>query len=694
MLNNKYHIISKAIMLSAVITSLNISQSCSPSGTAVTDSDYASYPVKTSSLDEMTYSPKGTLFSLWAPSAEAVKVNIYQSGDVTRDFGGLDDASRGSSSMESAATPLLSQSLKRQKDGSWTGTVRKDLMGLFYTFQIMKDGEWLGETPGINAKAVGLGGRRAAVIDMSKTDPQGWNEDKAPILNSTDEIIIYETHHRDFSMDPNAGIRNMGKFLAYTERGTRNSFGASTGTDHLVEMGITHLHILPSFDSDGNEAKDYYNWGYDPLNYNVPEGRYSTDPSDPYARITEFKQMVKALHEAGIRVVLDVVYNHTSTTGDSNFDLTVPGYFYRHNEDGSYSNGSGCGNETASEREMMRRFMVESVKYWITEYHIDGFRFDLMGIHDIETMNQIRSAATQLRPDIFIYGEGWSAGDCQLDTDLLASKANTARMPGISAFGDELRDAIRGPFSDDSKGAFLIGKQGNAESIKFGIVGAINHPDIDYTKVNYSSEPWAEQPTQMISYVSCHDDMCLGDRIKNNMSKFPEAKRIEAQKLAETIVLMSQGVPFIFSGEEILRDKKMVHNSFKSPDSVNTIEWDNKTRYADLYNYLKGLIAIRKTHPAFHMGDADAVRKNLRFIETGTETSLAFQIDGKAAGDSWGKIIVAFNGSTSKPLTLGIDKGSYVVICEKGRIDAMGLRNMTSDKITVAPTSAVILYTE
>ena len=327
------------------------------------------------------------------------------------------------------------------------------------------------------------------------------------------------------------------------------------------------VHILPSFDyasvDETRLGKPQYNWGYDPVNYNVPEGGYSTDPYKPEVRINEFKQMVQALHKAGIKVILDVVYNHTWNIDGSNFQRTCPDYF-----------GSGCGNETASEREGMRQFMIESVKYWVDEYHIDGFRFDLMGVHDIETMNAIRAAVPQ---DIFIYGEGWSAGSCAY-TGELAMKANINKMPGIAAFSDEMRDALRGPWDSNSKAAFLGGVKGNEESIKFGIVGAIKHPGVDYSKVNYSKAPYASEPTQMIAYVSCHDDMCLVDRLKASVKGITPDELIRLDLLAQTAVLTSQGVPFLLSGEEMLRDKKGVHNSYESPDSINHLDWDNTHR--------------------------------------------------------------------------------------------------------------------
>lgn len=399
--------------------------------------------------------------------------------------------------------------------------------------------------------------------------------------------------------------------------------------------------------------------------------------------------MVQSLHAHGIRVVLDVVYNHTFSHTTSNFDLTAPKYFYRFNEDGTYSDGSGCGNETASEKEMMRKFMIESVLYWAREYHIDGFRFDLMGIHDIETMNQLAKALKAYDQTIFIYGEGWSAGTCQYDQTELAMKAACHRMPYISAFGDELRDAVRGPFSDDSKGAFLCGENGFEQSIRFGLVGAIEHPDVDYTKVNYSEKPWATEPYQMISYVSCHDDMCLSDRLRKNLPE-NEAKDIAALKLGETIVLCSQGVPFIFCGEEVFRDKKQVHNSFCSPDEINSIEWERRHTYSDVYQYMKEMIAIRKAHKVFHMGSADAVRKYVSFLDS-PEKSIVMHLDGMTIGDSWSSVYVVFNGSVDTPAKINIPEGEYTVICQNGEISHLGLAESKGGEIEVAPTCAMIL---
>lgn len=636
---------------------------------------FEEYPIPEGKLVEMEYSPIETKFTLWAPTAEEVRVLLYDSGN------------------EGSAYQTLS--LEMGEDGIWNTSIKEDLKGKFYTFNVKVNGKWLGDTPGIMAKAVGVNGKRAAVIDLRSTDPEGWANDVRPLLKDYADIIVYEMHHRDFSLDSVSGIRNKGKFLALTELGTTTSQGEKTCIDHLKELGVTHVHILPSYDyasvDESKPDKAQYNWGYDPQNYNVPDGSYSTDPYKPDVRIKEFKQMVQALHKAGIRVVLDVVYNHTFNTEESNFERTVPGYFYRQTKDGKPANGSGCGNETASDRAMMRKYMVESVLYWINEYHIDGFRFDLMGIHDIETMNEIRAAVDKIDPSIFIYGEGWAASAPQLDQEELAMKANIYKMPRIAAFSDEMRDGLRGGWDDDRKGAFLIGQPGHEMSIKFGLVGAVKHPQVINDSVNYSKEPWALQPTQMISYVSCHDDMCLADRLKATMPDATDEERASLHKLAETFVFTSQGVPFIFAGDEMMRDKKGIHNSYNSPDSINTIDWRNKTIHHDVFDYVRELITLRKNHPAFRMGDADKVRQYMEFLPVEGSNLVAFILKDNANGDSWKNIIVAFN-SRKEPAKLSIPAGRYTIVCKDGKIKQSGMGQVSGNKIIVPARSAMIIH--
>lgn len=616
-------------------------------------------------FNEVVYSPKSTTFSL-TTSPDVKKVDVVISDN------------------DSDTAQQLVKSMKRVGAGKWKLTVKNDLKGKYYVFSVYNQAQ-PDHTPGVFAKAVGVNGKRGAIVDLKDTDPDGWADDVRPELKNPCDLIIYEMHHRDFSMDMSSGIKNKGKFLALTE---------PAAISHLRRLGVNAVHILPSFDfASIDESKPdvaQYNWGYDPLNYNVPEGSYSTNAADPKTRIREFKQMVQALHKAGIRVILDVVYNHTFDINGSNFQKTYPDYFFRKNAEGKYSDGSGCGNETASDKELMREFMKESVAYWVNEYHIDGFRFDLMGVHDIETMNEIHDVVAKIDPTIYIYGEGWSAGSCAYLQDKLAIKANARQLNGIGAFSDEMRDALRGPFSDDTKGGFLAGVPGQEESIKFGIAGAISHPQIDMTKVNYSKVPWTNEPSQMVAYVSCHDDMCLTDRLRSSIPYIGDDELIRLDLLAQTAVLTSQGVPFILSGEEMLRDKKGVHNSYRSPDSINRLDWNNLKRYPQVFDYYAGLISLRKQHPAFRMGSADEVRKNLCFLEA-PEGVVAYQLKNNAGGDSWKNIIVVLN-SQKTPQTVDVPENTYTMVVANGKVDANGIGLLSGKTLTVAPQSALIVH--
>ena len=641
---------------------------------------------------EMIYSKVKTLFNLNAPTTvnldgmtgattqidkkKQVEIHIYEDGQ--------------------GGKAIKTIKMKASGENRWEATVKGDLKGKFYTFDIGK-----GETPGVFAKAVGVNGMRGAIVDMAETNPQGWENDQRPVIQSPADLVIYEMHWRDFSIDVSSGLKNKGKFLALTE---------PKAIEHLKNLGVNAVHILPSFDyASVDETKldtPQYNWGYDPKNYNVPEGSYSTDPYNPVTRIKEFKQMVQALHEAGIRVILDVVYNHTFNIDHSNFQLTYPDMYYRKTADGKYSDGSGCGNETASEKPLMREFMLESVKYWIDEYHIDGFRFDLMGVHDIETMQQIRAEVNKIDPSIYIYGEGWSAGSCAYPVDKLAMKANTQQLNGIGAFSDDMRDALRGPFSDDHKGALLAGIPGEEESLKFGIVGGIAHPQVDMTKVNYDKKPWTNNPTEQISYVSCHDDMCLVDRLKASIpsltdKNIPEKERtaelIRIDQLAQTAVFTSQGVPFILSGEEMLRDKKGVHNSYNSPDSINHLDWNNLQRYPQLFTYYKNLIQLRKNHPAFRLATGDKVRQHLEFLpavnskDVKQDCLVGFLLKDLQGIDAWKTIVVIYNFN-KEAKEMAIPEGNYTIACCNGTIDEAGLGEVSGKEVLVDGQSALILF--
>ena len=609
---------------------------------------------------ESVYSSESTTFTLLAPDGSQPKLRIYKEGE--------------------GGKAIKTVSMKQVGKDTFTAKVKGDLMGKFYTFDVGK-----GECPGVFAKAVGVNGKRAAIIDMAKTNPVGWEDDNFIYTKNPCDLVIYEMHHRDYSIDPSANIKDGGKYMALTHH---------NAIQHLKDLGINAVHFQPSFDfasvDETQLDKPQFNWGYDPVNYNVPDGSYATNPYKPDVRIYEFKRMVQSLHDAGIRVIMDVVLNHTNDVAGSNFERTYPGYFYRMKQDGSYANGSGCSNETASEKPYMRQYMVESFKYWASEYHIDCFRVDLMGIHDIETMNLIQKAVKEINPSAFIYGEGWAAEAPQLPESQLAMKANVYKLDGIAAFSDEIRDALRGPFSDNNKSAFLGGLPGNDESLKFGIVGAVEHPQVDITKVNYSKAFWAKQPSQMISYVSCHDDMCLTDRLRASIPNITTDELISLDLLAQTAVFTSQGVPFMLAGEEMLRDKKGVHNSYNSPDEINHLDWNNLKKYPQVFDYYRRLIALRHNHPAFRLGDAKLVRKHLQFLPS-PEGVVAFHLKDNAGGDRWKDIVVVLNG-TKKDVEIKLPVTSYTIVCKEGLIEEKGLQTIHDNKVTAGAQSATVLY--
>ncbi len=662
------------LVLSAAFASAVVASAQSQNTPRYMESEYASWPVYRGPDLELSLDATGTYFTLWSPKAEAAEVIIYDTDRNT--------------------APVQILQMKPSDNGTWRVAVPEMLYGKFYTFRVTVGGKKLAETPGVWAKAVGTNGERAAIIDFAATNPEGWAADKGPELKNITDAVIYEMHHRDFSVHPSSGIVHKGKFLALTEPETRSTLGDATGIEHLKELGITHVHILPSYDynsvDESNLPSNQYNWGYDPFNYNVPEGSYSTNPADPAVRIREMKEMIKALHDAGIGVVMDVVYNHTANNDDSNFSLTAPGYYYRHRPDGSYSDASGCGNETASDRAQMRDFIVNSVKYWAQEYHIDGFRFDLMAIHDIETMNKVAAELKRINPSIFVYGEGWTAGDSPLPAEQRALKENVDKMTGIAVFSDDIRDAVKGHYSDAGDRGFATGKPGNAETVKIGIVASTAHPQVDYAKGNNSKFPYAGAPTEIINYVSCHDDLTLTDKLAASMPGSTEAARQRAARLAQTIVFTSQGTPFMFAGEEVFRDKKGVHNSYKSPDSVNAIDWTLKNKNADQFNYYRELIKLRKAHPAFRMTTAREIAKNIVFDKVTSPNVISYSIKNHANGDEWKEIKLVFNGSES-PFVAKVPKGDWIVVARDGQIKADGLTTSKGGTIVVEPTSALIL---
>ncbi|MFZ9207299.1 MAG: type I pullulanase [Sediminibacterium sp.] len=631
------------------------------------------YPVYNGKDLGLTYSPAAATFKIWAPTATAARLNVYKS-----DMGG---------------SVIRSINMNKGENGVWQITVPENLKNSYYTFQVNIDNAWSEEVVDPYAKACGTNGLRAQVIDLKETNPVGWEKDKSPnfsVSNKQTDAVIYELHVRDASIHASSGIKNKGKFLGLAEVGTKNSAGQYTGLSHLKEFGVTHVHLLPFYDYnsvDETKAAVQYNWGYDPVNYNIPEGSYSTNPSDGKVRIKELKELIKTMHSNGLRIIMDVVYNHTALTKNSNFNILVPDYYYRKRADGTFSDASSCGNETASDHAMFQKFMIESVVYWVKEYHIDGFRFDLMGIHDIETMNLISDTLHKIKPSIVLYGEGWTSSSSPLPDDKRALKKNAAQLNGIAVFSDDMRDGIKGSVFNINDRGFATGQIENSESVKFGIVAAGTHPQINYSKVNYSKEPYTAGPAGLINYADCHDNNILWDKIELSFKEASVAQRTKMHELAYAIVLTAQGASFLHAGTEFLRTKNGVENSFDKGDVVNGINWDLKTKNNASYQFIKNLVQIRRAHPAFRMQTAQQIATHLNFENNQPAGIIAYTLNGAAVGDSWKKIWVAFNGSQN-PQTLTVPKGTWKV----------GFYGQDAPKIgnnfTLAGSSAVILYGE
>ncbi|MBL7744586.1 MAG: type I pullulanase [Chitinophagaceae bacterium] len=643
--------------------------------------DISKYPAYKGNDLGLKYSPAASSFKIWSPPASEAEIILYAAGEK--------------------GAPLSKHPMIKGKEGVWLANLKGDLKGKFYTFRVRINGKWSNEVPDPYVKTVGVNGKRGMIIDLKKTNPAGWEKDKSPAFRAATDAVIYELHVRDASIAANSGIRNKGKFIGLTEKGTRGPDGVFTGLDHLKELGITHVHLLPSYDfysiDETKPDKPQYNWGYDPLNYNVPEGSYSTNSDNGVTRIKEFKQLVKTFHENGLRVIMDVVYNHTMLTEDSYFNQLVPGYYYRQTPDGKFSNATACNNETASERAMMRKFMLESVRYWVQEYHIDGFRFDLMGVHDIETMNLISKELHDIRPDILLYGEGWTAGASPLPDAERALKANAAKLDRIAVFSDDIRDGIKGSVFEHNDKGFASGKPGMEESIKFGIVAACKHPQVDYSKVNYSKAPYAAGPYNTVTYAECHDNHVLWDKLAISAKGTTEAQRRNMHKLALSVVLTSQGISFLHAGTEFLRSKKGNENSYNAGDSINAIDWSLKAKNKDVVDHVKELISIRKTHPAFRMATSKDIERNIIFLVNLPEGVIAYTINGEAVGDSWEKIMVIFNGSGNDH-TYQLPAGEWKYALEPAKENngpSPSVRHtVAGEKIGLKPFSCSIFYIE
>lgn len=625
-----------------------------------------------------TYTKEKTGFKVWAPTASEVALNLYEQGD-------------GDNLIETV--PMAAG-----EKGTWFCEKTGNLNGTYYTYSI-KTNNKVNEAVDLYARTAGVNGNRGMVIDLDSTDPEGFEKDVRPAFEKDTDAVIYEIHIRDLSSDEASGIKNVGKFLGFTETGTKNPDGLSTGIDHIKDLGVTHVQILPSFDyATVDETKldtPQFNWGYDPKNYNVPEGSYSTDPYHGEVRVREMKQMVQALHENGLRVNMDVVYNHTFNIEDSYFQKTVPDYFYRKVGD-SYSNASGCGNETASDRAMVRKYIVDSVVYWAKEYHIDGFRFDLMAVHDIETMKAVRAALDEIDPSIMVYGEGWTGGDCAIPSSQQALKANISKIEGVGAFSDDIRDAIKGSVFDELDKGFVSGEDGLEESIKFGVVAATPHPQVILAKNEKGSRSWAAQPGQSINYISCHDNLTFWDKLAISNADDSEETRIRMNKLGSAIVLTSQGVAFFQAGEEMLRSKPSAtvaggfdENSYASPDSTNSIKWADKAKALDTYEYYKGLIAFRKAHSALRMSQSEDIQSNIAFMSGLDANVVAYTISNHANGDTAEKIAVIYNAN-DKAVNVKLPAGTWD-ICVNGTTAGTASAGTASGSVSVDGISAMVL---
>lgn len=639
--------------------------------------DFSTYPVASDQSLGVIYHPHRTRFRLWSPTADEVVLRLYDNGH--------DDE------------VLETLSLVKGYDGVWEIELIGDQQGLYYTFQVRIGEHWYDEVPDAYANAVGVNGKRGMICDLKKTNPEGWETDRHILPDHPTDMIVYELHIRDFTIDPYSGIQLKGKFSGLTESGTRSPEGVKTGLDHLLELGITHVQLLPVFDfntiDETQNPQTSYNWGYDPMNYNAPEGSYSTDPYNGSVRISELKQLIKTLHDHGIGVIMDVVYNHTGLINHSSFNQTVPGYFYRQRSNGTFSDASGCGTEIASERTMVRRFIIDSLLFWVNEYHIDGFRFDLMGVFDLETMNRIRKKLDEIDPHLILYGEGWTAGESPMDERFRAVKDNAPKLDRIAIFNDDFRDAIKGHWGQPGSLGFASGQTLNEESVKYAVVASTFHPQIIYSYVASTKWAWSLSPQQSINYVSCHDNYTLYDKIK--LSR-PDANLQDLSRmvcLAAAVLLTSQGVPFIHSGAEMLRTKRGHGNSYNQPDEINMIDWSRKALFSYVHQYFRQLIALRKNHPAFRMTSAEQIRTHLKFSGYYMPGVVCYSLNNHANGDSWKLIKLIFNNNPN-PIVFPLKKKKWKEVANGLAIDENGLKEHVVHSAFVQAYSMMILVTE
>jgi pullulanase len=602
----------------------------------------------------------GTSFRLWAPVSSKVMLNVFSSGDYRE------------SDLEQ------SYEMTRSDKGTWVYKTNDDLSGKYYTYTVVNgNGEY--EVADPYAFASGVNGHRSMILDISSVNTEFADHSRPEKLDYVDSII-YELHVRDLSMADNSGIENKGKFLGLIEKGTKNDNGDSTGLDHMIDLGITHLHLLPSFDHRSiDETKldtPQFNWGYDPYNYSVVEGSYSTNPFLGEVRVNEFKTMVQTLHENDIRVVLDVVYNHTGASQDSHLNRIVPNYYYR-TENGNFSNGSGCGNETASERPMVRKLIVDSVAFWAREYKLDGFRFDLMALHDIETMNEVRAVLDEIDSNIIVYGEGWTGGGTPLPQKDQALKVNVTRLDDIAVFSDDIRDGIKGSVFNAGEKGFVSGDFAKHMGVRFGIVGGVNHEQVLWS---YHTD----YPSQIINYVSAHDNLSLWDKLTASNGEENTVEELKKMhNMANAIVLTSQGIPFLHAGVELNRSKDMDHNSYSSSDEVNQIDWQTKTDNKDTFEYYQGLIALRKERDEFRLNDTELIQNSINFYDE-VDGVIAYSIDAEYYDTQ-----VVFN-ATTETQKLNAEFGFYKIVIKDDQAGTKML-GISFGEMTVAPLTTLVM---
>ena len=616
------------------------------------------------------YSPDSTAFRVFAPTALGVSVMLY-------------------SSRQSAAGWEVPMS--PDCDGTWLAVVFGDLAGICYTYRVFHGG-CVKEAVDPYARALTVNGGRGVVIDPASTDPEGWAGDARPPLAAATDAVVYEVHVRDFSISPDSETQHRGRYLGMSEHGTRGPGGVSTGVDHLVELGITHVHLLPiqDFASVDELSPDGYNWGYDPFHFFVPEGSYSCRPGCAASRVTEVKRMVQALHRAGLRVVLDVVYNHTYSTDDSPLQTIVPGYYHRTDAAGVFTNGSGCGNELATERPMVRKLIVDSLKYWVREYHVDGFRFDLMALIDCDTMQEIACELRAIEPSLLLYGEPWTGGPSGLCHTRMFT-AGRQRSTGIGMFNDAFRNAIKGD-NDGGRPGYATGAAGCEREIAKGVVASIRYSD--------GLSGFAQEPGECVNYVSCHDNLTLWDKIARSNAFDSKGDRISMDLLAQAIVLTSQGIPFLEGGAELLRTKRGHHNSYRAGDEVNQFEWWRKHEFREVFDYYRGLIELRRAHPAFRMTTAAQVRSALKFIP-GPPGTVLFELDGNVCGDQWDFIVVIYNANRHEVEIALPTHGEWSIVVARRQAGTRPLDDsayMVKDeegddvRVRVPAISAMVLY--